>query len=337
MSRRREAFTLIELLIVITIIGVLIALLIPAVQAAREAARRAQCENNLKQMGIALSSYAATLGVYPFGVGADTDGEVPTFTSETNRRFSMHSQFLPYMDQSSLYNALNFGVAPFFPDTTGDPVGPTGAGPNETAAQVSLAVFLCPSDFNRMPSRAWGQLNYRSSNGSTWSARVGDGFFGQSSQVRPGDVRDGLSATAAMSERIRGHDDFQNVDMVSDLFRQAGPWSEADFDAWCGQLSDADALALPDHVTSASLGMNWLEGNMSWTRYNHVLPPGRKSCSNGTTWNGVVMTASSRHNNVVNVLFGDGSARPVRYTVAPAVWKAMATISGGEVISADAF
>ncbi len=337
MSRRHRGFTLIELLVVLTIIAVLIALLIPAVQAARNGARRLQCENNLKQFGIALSSYAGTLGVYPFGVGADTDGAVPTYTSTGNRRYSMHSQILPYLEQAALFNALNFNVAPFDPAETGDPTVVTGMGANETIAQITLAVFLCPSDFNRMPSRPWGQVNYRSCNGSTWSARAGDGMFGQSSHVRPGDVSDGLSNTVAMSERLRGHDDFQSVDLRSDMFRQAGPWDDATFRAWCGQLSDSDALALPRHVTSASLGMNWLEGNMSWTRYNHVLPPGQKTCSNGATWNGTALTASSRHGELVNVLFGDGSARSVRYAVSPEVWRALATISGGDAASADAY
>lgn len=337
MSRRHKGLTLVELLVVITIIVILIALLIPAVQAARGAARRLECENNLKQLGIALSGYAAALGVYPFGVGADTDGVVPTYTSEGNRRYSMHSQILPYLEQSSLFNALNFSVSPFHPEGNGYPSAVTGERPNETAAQVTIAVFLCPADFNRMPSRPWGQVNYRSCNGSTWNSRMGDGMFGQSSQVRPGDVRDGLSATVAMSERVRGHDDFQNVDLESDMFRQAGPWDEAAFRSWCGELSDADALALPKHVSSASLGMNWLEGNMSWTRYNHVLPPGQKTCSNGTTWNGTALTAGSRHGQLVNVLFGDGSARSVRSGVSPEVWRALATIAGGDVVSADAY
>ncbi len=337
MSRRRRGLTLIELLVVITIIVILIALLIPAVQAARRSARRLECEANLKQFGIALSGYAGALGVYPFGVGADSDGVVPTYSSEGNRRYSMHSQLLPYLEQAALFNALNFAVAPFDPDTSGNPTVVTGAGCNETAAQVTLQVFLCPVDSNRMPSRPWGPVNYRSCNGSTWSARAGDGMFGQSSHVRPADVADGLSVTVAMAERLRGHDDFLNVDLASDMFRQAGPWDEAAFRTWCGQLTDADALALPRHATSASLGMNWLEGNMSWTRYNHVLPPGQKTCSNGATWNGTALTASSRHDGVVNVLFGDGSARSVRYGVTPEVWRALATIHGGDLVSADAY
>ena len=157
MSRRRRGLTLVELLVVITILLILIALLIPAVQAARNGARRLECENNLKQFGMALSGYAGSVGVYPFGVGGDTDGVVPTYTSTGNRRYSMHSQILPYLEQSSLFNALNFQVAPFDPGETGDPKVVTGMGANETVAQVTVAVFLCPSDLNRMPSRPWAR------------------------------------------------------------------------------------------------------------------------------------------------------------------------------------
>jgi hypothetical protein len=188
-----------------------------------------------------------------------------------------------------------------------------------------------------MPSRSWGQVNYRSCNGSTWSGRAGDGLFGQSSRVAPADVQDGLSNTAALSERVRGHDDFQTVDFAADLFRLAAPWTEDTFRAWCDALTDAEAAALPRNPTSATLGLTWLEGNMSWTRYNHLLPPGRKTCVNGVTWNGVAMTAGSRHDAMVGLLLGDGSVRSVKYTVDPIVWKGLATIAGAETLSADSY
>lgn len=337
MTVRQRAFTLLELLVVVAVIGVLAALLIPAVQRAREAAKRIQCQNNLKQLGIGLANYQSSCGVYPFGVGADADKLLPTYASTGNRRFSLHSQLLPYIEKSALFNQINFNVSPFYPDATGDPIAFTGQGPNETVAQVWVDVFVCPSDFNRMTSRPWGQVNYRSCNGGSWSGRMGDGLFGQSSQVRPGDVRDGLSNTAAMSERLRGHDDFERVDFASDQFRLAAPWTEATFRTWCAELTDAEAAALPSHPTSATLGLTWLEGNMSWTRYNHLLRPGHKSCINGATWNGAAMTASSRHDGVVGLLLGDGSVRFVKYAVDPVVWKGLGTIAGNETISGASF
>jgi prepilin-type N-terminal cleavage/methylation domain-containing protein/prepilin-type processing-associated H-X9-DG protein len=337
MNSNRRAFTLIGLLVVIAIIGILASLLMPAVQRAREAARRAQCLSNLRQLGIALTQYESTSGVYPFGVGADGDNSISQITSVTNRRYSLHSQLLPYIEQSSLFNRLNFFVQPFGPDLSGDPSTASGDRPNETVARTVIAVYLCPSDFNRMPSRPWGQTNYRSCNGSSWSGRAGDGMFGQSTRIRSGDVRDGLSNTAAVCERIRGHDDFTRLDVDADLFRNAAPWTETTFRDWCGQLTDSQALAFPRDPSIANSGMNWLEGNMSWTRYNHLLPPGSKSCANGLTWDGVAMTTNSRHGHSVNLLLGDGSVRAVKYSVNPAIWRAIGTIAGTEVVSADAY
>jgi prepilin-type N-terminal cleavage/methylation domain-containing protein len=337
MSRRRSGLTLIELLVVIAIIGVLIALLLPAVQAVRESARRVACKANLRQLGIGLSSYLSTNGVFPFGVGADADRLLATVASPQHRRYSLHSQILSYVDQANLFHQLNFSVQPFHPDTSGDPIGPTGKGPNETAATTKLALFVCPSDFDRMPSRRWGPVNYRSCNGSSWSGREGDGLFGQSTRIGAGQVRDGLSNTAAMSERIRGHDDFERLDPQSDVIRNPSVWTEESFRDWCAGLSDAEAAGFTRGSSDANSGFNWLEGNMAWTRYNHLVPPGSKTCTNGLTWNGVAMPANGRHDRTVHLLLGDGSVRSVPHTIAPAVWRALGTIAGGEPIPDQAF
>lgn len=330
----RRGITLIELLVVVAIIGVLVGLTVPAVQMAREAARRLQCTNNLKQMAVALGTYQSTFRVYPFGVGMGPLGPVDAFASPTARRFSLHSQLLPYIEQNNVYEMLDFSEAPFFPDTTGDPRAVMAAGPSQDAAQVTIPTFLCPSDSNRL-RRPWGPNNYRSCNGSTWSGRAGDGLFGQATAIRPADVQDGLSNSAAVSERILGDDDDAHVDMDSDLFGLDSPWTESTLRAWCLALTEAEASTLSIHDSNG--GMTWLEGNMNWSRYNHLLPPGLPSCKGWMTWNGVAMTANSRHPGGVNLALGDASVRFVAETIDADVWRALGSIAGGESIAGDAF
>jgi prepilin-type N-terminal cleavage/methylation domain-containing protein/prepilin-type processing-associated H-X9-DG protein len=128
---RRDGFTLIELLVVIAIIGVLIALLLPAVQSAREAARRAQCTNNLKQMGLALHNFESTYGFFP------RSGEHPVIFNGTEYKSQdYHSAFtlmLNFMEQTNVFNAFNLEHRHNLPQ-------------NFTAAGTAINSFLCPTN-----------------------------------------------------------------------------------------------------------------------------------------------------------------------------------------------
>lgn len=140
---RRHGFTLVELLVVITIIGILIALLLPAVQSAREAARRMQCCNNFKQIGIAMHSYHAAKGCFPPGTISWYDPASPCIPAPRNRPnyfgWGWGALILPYMEQESLYSRYDFN------GQLGDYSRP-GNPNNLIVSATRLSGFLCPSD-----------------------------------------------------------------------------------------------------------------------------------------------------------------------------------------------
>ena len=155
-SRNRGGFTLIELLVVIAIIAVLIALLLPAVQAAREAARRAQCVNNLKQIGLAMHNYHSSVNSLPWGDG-------PWWIE-----WSAHTLLLPYMEQGPIYNAINFSdTQPF-----GLTPMPINNPANTTATYTVISGFICPSDPDRLTDPN-GHNNYMANSGSAPNCAYG--------------------------------------------------------------------------------------------------------------------------------------------------------------------
>lgn len=186
---RRRGFTLIELLVVIAIIGVLIALLLPAVQAAREAARRSQCSNNLKQISLGLHNYHDSTGSLPWGHG-------PFGWNDWGALVLM----LPYVEQAPLYNSINF-------NTTIGGAAPANA-QNLTIQRVSVNMYQCPSDADKLTTRE-GHSNYAGNAGNTpnFFSRSPSGLFGSaaySDAIRFRDITDGLSQTAAFSEKVKG-------------------------------------------------------------------------------------------------------------------------------------
>jgi prepilin-type N-terminal cleavage/methylation domain-containing protein/prepilin-type processing-associated H-X9-DG protein len=163
MSRKRPAFTLIELLVVIAIIAVLIALLLPAVQSAREAARRAQCTNNLKQLGLALQNYLTANGdtMPPITVDCSTknvgSGSCATIRMP-HQNWSQHARLLPYLELQTSYNAINWSFGARWSDgdsvyTDNNPPDQNASGGADSMVQFTVLcqtinTFLCPSDSN---------------------------------------------------------------------------------------------------------------------------------------------------------------------------------------------
>lgn len=196
--RARAGFTLVELLVVIAIIGILVALLLPAIQAAREAGRRTQCQNNLKQFGLALHSYEGSYRTFPM--------------TDIANGYSVQARLLPFVEQGSLQDQLDFSVSAF--------TGPFNAlvpRPQFVKAFATpLSLMLCPSDpapsvttvTVGANSYQFGANNYMVSYGSGTGTNYDqrwptDGMVYENSGVKFADVQDGTSHTVFMSESIR--------------------------------------------------------------------------------------------------------------------------------------
>jgi prepilin-type N-terminal cleavage/methylation domain-containing protein/prepilin-type processing-associated H-X9-DG protein len=334
-SRRPRGFTLIELLVVIAIIAVLIALLLPAVQSAREAARRAQCVNNLKQIGLAVHNYHDTHQKFPLGrVVANRAG-----VTDISHAFSPHSQILPFLENSPLYQAINFNL------TWGPDANNGGYDGNSTARAAQVSSFLCPSDASNSVPVGYGGNNYRACEGSNFLFGYGNsdptnvnngmagpnGFFFANESKGISDATDGTSNTAIFSEHIKGDFNQGVATEKADTF-QPGVWPTT-LDQAVQLCRDVDWKDLSKQGYS-DVGAPWIYGYHSTTSYYHVGPPGSRSCMFPPLR--ISTTANSEHPGGVNVLLGDGSVRFIKNTIDINTWRAMGTRNLGEIISSDA-
>jgi prepilin-type N-terminal cleavage/methylation domain-containing protein/prepilin-type processing-associated H-X9-DG protein len=372
---RSRGFTLIELLVVIAIIAVLIALLLPAVQSAREAARRAQCTNNLKQLGLAIQNYHQQTNALPAtnmflgpgaGQGWGWDASWEVF-------------LLPNMEQQPMYNSFNFmGYADIYIATG------SGSSVNSTVSYTAISNFLCPSDNQKTrPFNPYAPTNYFGNYGGPpvirmWSGSIvpfftkgppGDntvpggpawwgadsnlGFFGFES------FTDGTSNTAVFSEKLIGVANgsplpyaTNSTDAKRGIFLTSNiPYTFNSLNQAMGLSGIQGCRSMPG--TQQANGSSWLIG-FTWTLgyqwhwmvndYNHYGTPNQLTCLHPTDqtsqgWGGYAGSSppTSNHPGGVNVGFADGSVHFIKDSVSPQTWWGLGTRNGGETISSDAY
>jgi prepilin-type N-terminal cleavage/methylation domain-containing protein/prepilin-type processing-associated H-X9-DG protein len=348
-SRTWRAFTLIELLVVIAIIAVLISLLLPAVQSAREAARRAQCVNNLKQIGLAIANYESALGcIVPgyislcngncsSGISLPQQFAVPgynpdAFSLDQGPGWGWLTLLLPFAEQVPLYGALNCNL-------------PTWVADNSTVVTTSINVFLCPSANNPTPtcpmvdanlnllpvanqffarsnyqySMGWNDTSIQPPNQSYDDAVRGcNGPMYRNSRVRYAGVTDGLSNTVFASEKSPYLADATWVGIIPGYRHFA-------YNAFASIGTGGPGLNYdyPGAILASHSGPSLYEAPQ-------VIHPPNSPVGHTDEF-------YSLHPGGVNVLMGDGSVRFVKQSINLVAWQDLSSRSGGEVISADTY
>lgn len=339
MRLRARGFTLVELLVVIAIIGVLVALLLPAVQAAREAARRMSCQNNCKQVALAMHNFESAHKKFPPSMLAPIGS---TFTTN-NGSWSIHGRILSYIEQEPAGSLVDLEVAYDAP-----------ANLNTGVPMMRIPTYICPSEANDTVRTKNGAAyvyphNY-GFNFGTWfvwdptTGRGGDGVFHPNSKHGPGSITDGLSNTLMLAE----------VKMYTPYSRNMSSAPAATPPSTPAEVASL-VDAAPDKKMGATTNDNtghteWPDGRVHHSGFTTVMSPNtkvlvsyngltfdadfnsRQEGSSATVATFAAITSRSYHSGgIVNVALMDGSVRSIPKTVDLLVWRAMGTRHGGEV------
>ena len=329
----RSGFTLIELLVVIVVIAIMIALLLPAVQQAREAARRAQCRNNLKQLGIALHSYHSTHGGFPPGIIGGPPGEYTAFSNA-------NVQLLPYLEQANLHDLVDPDVSWFMN--------------RSEIARTIIPVFICPSNSKVNPreypipaldafpiGKIFAMTDYIYCKGAddAWcwpfdgAVRPHAGVFEANRSTRARDITDGMTNTMLMGEGAGGkHWPLCHGAACTTPYSGAIGEIPASNMWIVGNLGNPQPLSLGLLLTG-SFGCTVEKPNkcpVTDTYFDYI---NGYDCRRSTE-GGPHTTANFRsdHKGGVMFLFGDGSVHFLSENVDMQAYQALSTMADGEVV-----
>jgi prepilin-type N-terminal cleavage/methylation domain-containing protein len=328
--KSRSAFTLVELLVVIAIIGVLVALLLPAVQAAREAARRASCQNNLRQLGLALHNYEGTYLVFPpssISIGG-----------AASQPWSGQSFLLPFLEGNNTYSKIDFGVG--YLSATNKANFP----PNGVAAS-KVKVLFCPSDPNdKARVGANGPEHYPLCYGLSVGRYLvydpntgtdGGAAFAPNALIKGGNFTDGLSNTLAMSEvkayTPRFHDATLPAAMPTSPTAVSGSVSGGAWSATSGHTEWVCGRAIHTGFTTTFAPNTKVPHVNGGVTYDIDASSSREGVSPTAITYGVI-TSRSYHPGTVCTLLMDSSVRSIAANINLQTWQSLGTRGDGEVV-----